>query len=147
MFFKFINRHKIISTIALVFVIVFTVYFTYSAYVSFSCYNVIDKAMNDVDYDESFSGIISEDNYEQLNYRDANLEENLNVKREIFHSVPFILPPCPKTMYIYSYIVKDEALPDDDPSNIIYGSSCVHVTLSIDYTVFPFKIVDVYEAP
>lgn len=141
---NFIHKHKVVIAIIL---LPLVLYFLFSAYISFSIYRICDMALKDVPYNENLSNVISKENYEEFIERDKDQEENLNVEREISHTFPLVFPPLTATSYRYTYIVTEKGVSSKDNQNVVYGSSEVDVDLTLDYSVFPFKIVDVYEAP
>lgn len=129
-----------ISLIAIIIVLI--LYLIYAIYISFTLNNIIKKAINDENYDSNLNYIINEDNFELMNPRQPESEENFLVETEGSNTFPLVLPFITNAYYAFSYSVFDVKTDE-----IIYGTPLGHVTVRLKYNSFPCYIEDVEVAP
>jgi hypothetical protein len=139
---NFYKNHRILFVIISFFLVAFILYLIFSIYVSITLNGIIKKALSDEPYDNQLSYVISEDDYEYINPRQPEFEEDINVKTEWSNTFPIVFPFLSDVHFKYSYTVTDV-----DTDEIIYGSLDSDVTIKLDYTFPKIHIANVEKAP
>ena len=89
---KNVSLHKLKKIIIKAILSLFAVYIIYSISVSIELYIIVNVAFSDKKYDGIVTSYISEEEYNILNPKDSELEENKDIRRDCFVTFPLVLP-------------------------------------------------------
>ena len=91
---------------------------------------------------------ISVEEYNILNPKDLELEENKDIRRDCFVSFPLVLPFFTDAYFSYNYIVHDNnGIDADTGDDVIYGSYEANAKLKLSLKAFPSYIEEVIFSP
>ena len=145
---KNVSSHKLKKIIIKAILSLFAVYIIYSLSVSIELYIIINEAFSDKKYDGIVTSYISEEEYNILNPKDSELEENKDIRRDCFVTFPLVLPFFTDAYFTYNYIVHDNNGIDPDTGNdVIYGSYEADAKLKLSLKAFPSYIEEVIYSP
>lgn len=91
-------------------------------------------------YSDNLKAVIDKEEYDDLNPRQFELEENVKVKRTFSNSFPIGLPWLTDVYYTYRYTVSNS-----NNDEVIYDDPNSHVTIKLDYSFFDYKIVEIVD--
>lgn len=100
-----IFTNKKISIVVIFLFLIVVLYALNCFYVSFSINAIINQAMSGKPYSDNLKAVIDKEEYDDLNPRQFELEENVKVKRTFSNSFPIGLPWLTDVYYTYRYTV------------------------------------------
>ena len=136
-----VGRTNLISKI---FSGILLVYIAWSLWISFAVQSIVSDTYNSLGrYDDSLKGIVSMEQFKQLDYRTKTLDANLkNVKEETTRSFPVSMHSFTKAKvkYSYSHFVQSKSKGDKRT-----GSSKAQVEVNVKLKNWKWVVVDVKE--
>lgn len=135
-----IFTNKKISIVVIFLFLIVVLYALNCFYVSISINAIIKQAMSDKPYSDNLKAVIDKEEYDDLNPRQFELEENVKVKRIFSNSFPIGLPWLTDVYYTYRYTVSNS-----NNDEVIYDDPNSHVTIKLDYSFFDYKIVEIVD--
>lgn len=135
-----IFTNKKISIVVIFLFLIVVLYALNCFYVSFSINAIIKQAMSGKPYSDNLKAVIDKEEYDDLNPRQFELEENVKVKRTFSNSFPIGLPWLTDVYYTYRYTVSNS-----NNGEVIYDDPNSHVTIKLDYSFFDYKIVEIVD--